>query len=85
MHGFVFTETLWKCYRNASSEAVYMPIGAWVNHTHAPRHTHTHRDPNQVLHGYLLNFVAVKFSWIKVCDAYRPAERGFNFLNLEFF
>ena len=52
----------------------YMPLG----------HLHP-REPNWVLHGYLLHFVASKFSRTKVCDIYTLTERAFNFSNMAFF
>ena len=41
--------------------------------------------PNRVLHGYLLNFAAGKFSTTKVFDTYPLGERGLNFPKMAFF
>ena len=75
MHSFTLTEMFQKCFIDAYP---YMGI-------HASGYIYTPIEPNWVLHGYLLHFVADKFSRTKVCDIYHLAERAFNFPNMAFF
>ena len=49
---------------------------------HVPGYNHTPKEPNQVLHEYLLHFAAGKFSRTKVCDIHPLAERVFNLPNM---
>ena len=85
MHSFVLTETFQKCIKNTLS----MHVPGWTPYPymgiHPTRYNHTPREPNQVLHGYLLHFMEGKFSRTKVCDIYPLAERAFNFLNMAIF
>ena len=85
MHSFTLSEMFQKHIKNTSPIHVpgwtpcpYMGI-------HAPGYNHTPREPNWVLHGYLLHFAEGKFSRTKVCDWYPLAERAFNFPNMAFF
>ena len=73
MHSFTLTEMFQKCFINACP---------WVNPypymgIHASGYIYAPREPNLVLHGYLLHFAADKFSRTKVCDIYPLAERVF--------
>ena len=81
MHSFALTEMFQKRVINAcpwvNPIPIYGHICLWVHYTS--------REPNQVCHGYLLHFVASKFSRTKMCDIYPLAERAFNFLNMAFF
>ena len=68
MHSFMSSEMFQKCIKNASPIHVpewtpcpYMGI-------HAPGYNHSPREPNWVLHGYLLHFAEGKFSRTKVCS-----------------